>query len=147
MYLNTYGGSALLHLLIGYPRLILVFGLAGTVAMTTAPQGPGRYLGTGAYMAQLDAAFKPRLADAAIEQQARQRAVDMLERFDDAEISEAVAHTLQQCGPGCTDLATPIVIEDPELLRHVLVLYQLDRAGSGARSAATGIDATTSAQQ
>jgi len=147
MYLNTYGGSALLHLLIGYPRLILVFGLAGTVAMTTAPQGPGRYLGTGAYMAQLDAAFKPRLADAAIEQQARQRAVDMLERFDDAEISEAVAQTLQQCGPGCTDLATPIVIADPELLRHVLVLYQLDRAGSGARSAATGIDATTSAQQ
>ena len=147
MYLNTYGGSALLHLLIGYPRLILVFGLAGTVAMTTAPQGPGRYLGTGAYMAQLDAAYKPRLVDAAAEQEARQRAVDMLERFDDAAISEAVTHTLQQCGPGCTDLATPIVIEDPELLRHVLVLYQLDRAGSGARSAATGIDATTSAQQ
>ena len=147
MYLNTYGGSALLHLLIGYPRLILVFGLAGTVAMTTAPQGPGRYLGTGAYMAQLDAAYKPRLVDAAAEQEARQRAVDMLERFDDAAISEAVAHTLQQCGPGCTDLATPIVIGDPELLRHVLVLYQLDRAGSGARSAATGIDATTSAQQ
>src|SRR5262245_338863 len=147
MYLNTYGGSALLHLLIGYPRLILVFGLAGTVAMTTAPQGPGRYLGTGSYMAQLDAAYKPRLADAAAEQQARQRAVDMLERSDRTEISEAVTQTLRQCGPGCTDLATPIVIEDPELLRHVLVLYQLDRAGSGVRSAATSVDAATTAQQ
>ena len=74
MYLNTYGGSALLHLLIGYPKLILAFGLAGTVAMTTAPHGPGRYVGTGSYMAQLDAAFKPRLADAAAQQQARHRA-------------------------------------------------------------------------
>ena len=149
MYLNTYGGSGLLHLLVGYPRLILVFGLAGTVAMTTAPQGPGRYLGTGGYMAQLDAAYKARLADAAAEQQARQRAADMLERFDGAEIDEAVAHTLRQCGPGCTDLATPIVIEDPELLRHVLVLYQLDRVGSGVRSAATGteVGATTTTQQ
>ena len=144
MYLNTYGGSALLHLLIGYPRLVLVFGLAGTVAMTTAPQGPGRYLGTGAYMAQLDAAYKPRLADAAAQQQARERAVGMLERFDDAEISQAVAHTLQQCGPGCTDLATPIVIADRELLRQVLVLYQLDQAATRARAAAprSDVDAT-----
>ena len=63
MYLNTYGGSALLHLLIGYPRLVLVFGLAGLVGMTSTPLGPGRYSGTGAYLAQLDSAFKPRLAD------------------------------------------------------------------------------------
>ena len=147
MYLNTYGGSALLHLLIGYPKLILALGLAGAVAMTAAPHGPGRYIGTGGYMAHLDAAFKPRLADAAAEQQARQRAGDMLERFDEAEISEAVAHTLQRCGPGCTDLATPIVIGDPELLRQVLLLYQLDRVGSGVRTAATGLDAPTTAQE
>ncbi len=149
MYLNTYGGSALLHLLIGYPRLILVFGLAGTVAMTTAPQGPGRYIGTGSYMAQLDAAFKPRLADAAAHQQARDRAADMLERRDGAEISRAVAHTLQQCGPGCTDLATPVVIEDPELLRQVLLLYQLDQASTRARTAASAGDgvATTTARR
>ena len=50
--------------------------------MTATPHGPGRYAGTGAYMAQLDAAFKPRLADAAAEQQARQAATDMLERFE-----------------------------------------------------------------
>src|SRR5262245_62035792 len=141
MYLNTYGGSGLLHLLIGYPRLVLMFGLAGTVAMTMSPLGPGRYAGTGAYMAQLNAAYKPRLADAAAERSARQRAALMLEQLDDAEIREAVAFTLQQCGPGCTDLATPIVIEDPELLRQVLVLYQLDQAAAQSRAAAAGTEA------
>ena len=146
MYLNTFGGSGLLHLLVGYPRLILMFGIAGTVAMTATPHGPGRYAGTGAYMAQLDAALKPRLADAAAEQQARQRATEMLERLEGAEIREAVAHTLQQCGSGCTDLATPIVIDDPDLLRRVLVLYQLDQAATRARAAAAGSsDAATRA--
>lgn len=142
MYLNTYGGSALLHLLVGYPKLILLFGLAGTIAMTTAPHGPGRYAGIGAYMAQLDAAFKPRLADAADEQNARRRAIEMLEHSDGDEIDNAVAHTLRQCGPGCTDLATPIVIDNPELLRHVLVLYQLDRASSRARAAAASVESS-----
>ena len=80
MYLNTYGGSALLHLLIGYPRLVLIFGLAGLVGMTSTPLGPGRYSGTGAYLAQLDSVFKPRLAEAAAEQRARQAATDMLLR-------------------------------------------------------------------
>ena len=141
MYLNTYGGSALLHLLIGYPRLVLVFGLAGLVGMTSTPHGPGRFGGTGAYVAQLDSAFKPRMAEAAAEQRARQAATDMLERFDDSEILAAVEHTLQQCGPGCTDVATPIVIEDPALLRRVLLLYQLDLAATRARAADPRSDA------
>jgi len=141
MYLNTYGGSALLHLLIGYPRLVLVFGLAGLVGMTSTPHGPGRFGGTGAYVAQLDSAFKPRMAEAAAEQRARQAATDMLERLDDSQILAAVEYTLQQCGPGCTDLATPIVIDDPALLRHVLVLYQLDLAATRARAADPRSDA------
>jgi hypothetical protein len=141
MYINTLGGSALLHLLVAYPRLVLIFGLAGTVAMTAAPHGPGRYAGTGAYMAQLDAAFKPRLADAATERQAQARVTEMLERSDGAEIHAAVEHTLDQCGPGCTDVATPIVIDDPELLRRVLVLYQLDHAAAEARALAPSTNA------
>jgi hypothetical protein len=143
MYFNTYGGSALLHLLIGYPRLVLIFGLAGLVATTSTPHGPGRYVGTGAYVAELDAAFKPRLAEAAAEQQARKATTDMLERFDSSEILAAVEHTLQQCGSGCTDLATPIVIEDPDLLRRVLLLYQLDQAAARARVAAPRSDTET----
>jgi hypothetical protein len=132
MYLHTFGGSALLHLLMGYPRLILTFGIAGIIGMTATPHGPGRYGGTGAYMAQLDAS-KASLAEAAAEQQARQAATDMLERFEPNEIAAAVEHTLRRCGPGCTDLATPIVIDDPDLLRRVLVLYQLDQAATRAR--------------
>ena len=138
MYLNTFGGSALLHLLTGYPRLVLTFGIAGIVAMTASPHGPGRYAGTGAYMAQLDAAYKPRLADAAAEQQARDRATEMRERSNPAEIREAVEHTLHECGSGCTDLATPIVMDDPALLHRVLVLYQLDQAAARARASAPG---------
>jgi hypothetical protein len=141
MYLHTLGGSGLLHLLIGYPRLILLFGVAGIVTLTGTPHGPGRYAGTGAYLSQLDAAHQPRLAEAAAEQQARQAATDMLERSEANEILAAVQHTLQQCGPGCTDLATPIVIDDPVLLRHVLVLYQLDQAAMRARAAAPRNDA------
>ena len=143
MYLNTFGGSALLHLLMGYPRLILMFGLAGIAAMTAAPHGPGRYAGTGAYMAQLDAAYAPRLADAAAEQQARERATQMVERSDRAEIRDAVEYTLRECGAGCTDLATPIVMDDAALLQRVLVLYQLDQAAA-ARAAAPRTDATDS---
>jgi hypothetical protein len=150
MYLNTLGGSALLHLLIGYPRLILMFGIAGIVATTSTPHGPGRYAGTGAYFAQLDAAFKPSLAQAAEEQRAREAATNMIERSEAAEIQAAVEHTLQQCGSGCTDLATPIVINDPDLLRRVLVIYELDEVATRARTAATGTAAaaaTTTAQQ
>ena len=141
MYLHTLGGSALLHLLFGYPRLILLFGVAGIVTMTGTPHGPGRYAGTGAYLAQLDTAFAPRLAEAAAEQQARQAATDMLERFEPSEIHAAIEHTLEQCGPGCTDLASPLVITDPDLLRRVLVLYQLDQAATRARAAAPRSDA------
>jgi hypothetical protein len=142
MYLNTFGGSALLHILMAYPRLVLMFGLAGTVAMTAAPHGPGRYAGTGAYMAQLDAAYQPRLADAAAEQQARERAAEMLERSNPDEIREAVAHTLRECRPGCTDLATPVVIDDPALLQRVLVLYQMDQAAARARASAPRANAS-----
>jgi len=141
MYLHTLGGSALLHLLFGYPRLVLLFGVAGIVAMTGTPHGPGRSAGTGAYLEQLDAAFQPRLAEAGAEQQARQAATDMLERFEPNEIRAAIEHTLQQCGPGCTDLATPIVITEPDMLRRVLVLYQLDQAATRARAAAPRSDA------
>ena len=144
MYLNTLGGSALLHLLIGYPRLVLMFGMAGIVAMTAAPHGPGRYAGTGAYFAQLDAAFKPSMAQAAAQQRAQDAATGMLERFEAGEIRAAVEHTLQQCGPGCTDMATPIVIDDPDLLRRVLVLYQLDQAATRARAADPRGDAEAS---
>src|SRR4029434_2684082 len=101
----------LLHLLLGYPRVILALGIAGAVAATTAPQGPGRHLGTANYLAQLDASIGSRVTNGAVaEKAAHQSVTDLLEAYDPATIESAVADTLRACGPGCTDLSTPIVI-------------------------------------
>ena len=136
MYINVFGGSALLHLLIGYPRLILVLGIAGTVAATNTPHGPGRYAGTGHYLAELDAAIGQRTTNSdTAERTARQAVTDILEAYDPIAIENIVAETLDACGEGCTDLSTPIVIRDTELLRNVLTLHELDRLAGQKRSA------------
>jgi hypothetical protein len=135
MYVNVFGGgSALLHLLVGYPRVILALGIAGTVMATMAPQGPGRQLGTQSYLVRLDTAIGQRLPNGdAAERQARQAVTDMLERYDPAAIEDMVAETLHACGSGCTDLSTPIVIRDPEFLRRILLLHELDRMSTRTR--------------
>src|SRR5262245_5260368 len=138
MYINIFGGSALLHLLLGHPRLILVLGIAGTVAVTSTPHGPGRYLGTSQYLEKLDAAIEQSAEHQAAEVAARQAVRDMLEAYDPIRIENVVAETLRECGPGCTDLSTPIVIRDPELLRRVLTLHELDRTSAPARPATVG---------
>jgi hypothetical protein len=142
MYINVFGGSALLHLLIGYPRLILVLGIAGTVAATNTPHGPGRYVGTGQYLATLDAAIGERATNSdTAEQTARQAVTNMLEAYDPIAIEKTVAETLDACGDGCTDLSTPIVIRDVELLRRVLTLHELDRMSRQTRAASPGVGA------
>lgn len=142
MYINVFGGSALLHLLIGYPRLILVLGIAGTVAATNTPHGPGRYVGTGQYLATLDAAIGERATNSdTAEQTARQAVTNMLEAYDPIAIEKTVAETLDACGDGCTDLSTPIVIRDVELLRRVLTLHELDRMSMQTRAANPGVGA------
>jgi len=145
MYLHTFGGSALLHLLVGYPRVILLLGIAGAVALTNAPQGPGRYIGTGGHLARFDSASgtsTSTLALAAAEVRARDVAAQMMERNDTEGIAAAVDEALRQCGAGCTDLATPTVVTDPDLLRRVLVLYALDRMAAEAAADAAAARAT-----
>src|SRR5512147_1913393 len=128
MYLNVFGGSALLHLLLGHPKLVLALGIAGTIAVTTTPLGPGRHVGTAHYLAQLDATIGQEVANGdAKEQAARQSVTNLLEAYDTRTIENTVAETLHACGPGCTDLSTPIVIRDPELLKRVLLIHELDR--------------------
>jgi len=150
MYLNVFGGSALLHMLLGHPKLILAVGIVGAVALTNAPQGPGRYLGTAQYLARLDAAIGQGGASSdAVEKAARQSVTDLLEAYDADTIERMVAETLQACGPRCTDLSTPIVIRDPELLRRVLLIHELDRLSAAQRSSSTSssidLPATTTA--
>jgi hypothetical protein len=135
MYFPIFFGSSLLHLIAAHPRLVAMFGIAGTVALAIAPHGPGRYAGTAGYIERLDARL---IANG---QQATEWRVDAERVADDMlaegrrdEIESAVDHTLRQCGAGCTDLATPIVLGDPELLKRVLVLYQLDKMGEAARA-------------
>jgi hypothetical protein len=151
MYVNVFGGgSALLHLLAGYPKVILALGIAGTVMATIAPQGPGRHLGTGSYLVTLDSAIGQRLPNGdAAERQARQAVIDMLERYEPATIEKMVAETLRACGSGCTDLSTPIVIRDPELLRRILLLHELDRVSTRtqARERSNGRAVATAEQQ
>ena len=141
MYVNVFGGSALLHLLLGYPRVILALGLAATIAATNSPHGPGRQLGTSEYLARLDATVGERVANsAAIEAAARRAVTDMLEAYEPVTIENVVADTLRRCGPGCTDLSTPIVIRDPELLKRVLLLHELDRIAARSLPSATKPD-------
>ena len=54
------------------------------------------------------------------------------------EIESAVDRALRACGPGCTDLATPLVMSNKELLRRVLVISDLDRRVEAARNVAAG---------
>ena len=128
MYLQTFGGSAILHLIAAHPRVVALFGIAATVATLTGAVGPVRHAGTARHLEQLDAAV--RIDDpVALSRWSEAEAVAsaMLERRDDPAIAEAVAYTLRRCGTGCTDLTTRAIVEDPVLLRRVLVLYQLDK--------------------
>lgn len=136
MYFQTFGGSALLHLLLGHPRLIALLGIAATVALTGAPHGPGRYGGTGDYLDRIEANMIQGLETTEEHQERALRAAsEMLEYERTAQIEAAVGHVLRQCGPSCTDLTTPIVIDDPDLLKGVLVLYQLDKFSTASRTA------------
>lgn len=136
MYFQTFGGSALLHLLLGHPRLVALFGIAATVALTSAPHGPGRYQGTGDYLDRIEASMINSLETTTENQERAVRATsEMLEHERKEQIEAAVDYTLRQCGPSCTDLTTPVVIDDPDLLEGVLILYQLDRFSTASRIA------------
>lgn len=129
MYFQTFGGSALLHLLAAHPRVVALFGIAATVGMLISPNGPGRHIGTAGHLARIEAAVRPQAAVTEARQSAAERAAaDMMERREHGEIAAAIAHTLAVCGAGCTDISTSRIASDELLLRHVLVLYELDKA-------------------
>jgi hypothetical protein len=136
MYFPVFVGSALLHLLAAYPRVVALFGIAGTVALLIAPHGPGSYRGTAAYLDRLDAQISETAPIASEYRTRADRAVAaMLEAGRPEEIEAAVEHALSTCGSGCSDLSTPLVMRNQELLRRVLVLSDLDRRVEAARVA------------
>jgi hypothetical protein len=137
MYLPTFGGSGLLHLLAAHPRVVAIFGLAATVGALMAPQAPGRLVGTDRYMERIEAAIRPQIAVAEARQTDAERdAVRMLDGADEREIRDAVRHMLKQCGSGCTDISTERILADRALLVRVLMLNELDKIARGTRAAA-----------
>jgi hypothetical protein len=138
MYFPIFVGSALLHLLAAHPRLVALFGIAGTVALVLAPHGPGNYRGTAAYLERLDTQISEQAPMASEYRTTAERAAAaMLEAGRPEELEAAVEHALRACGSGCTDLSTPLVMRDRELLKRVLVLSDLDRGVQAARGGAT----------
>jgi hypothetical protein len=134
MYLQTFGGSALLHLLASHPRVVALFGIAATAGLLIAPHAPGRLLGTATRIERIEAAIRPQAALTEERQIAAERAAALLlERQAKADIAAAVKQTLKRCGSGCTDISTESVISDELLLERVLVLYELDKMARGPR--------------
>ena len=128
MYFNMFGGSALLHLLAGHPRVVAAFGIAGTIAMLLSPLGPGKHAGSEAYIQALDRAISSRAAldDAALIQ--ARRAAEQMSQMPKGVVHEAVRQALSACGGHCAELTPAIVENDPKLLADALLIYQLDNA-------------------
>jgi hypothetical protein len=139
MYFPIFTGSALLHLLAAHPRIVALFGIAGTVSLLFAPHGPGNYRGTATYLERLDAQIGETAPIASEYRIRAERAVDaMIANGRHEDIESAVDRALRACGPGCTDLATPLVMGNKELLKRVLVISDLDRRVEAARNVAAG---------
>lgn len=140
MYLNTFGGSGLLHLLAGHPRLIAVFGLAATVAMLASPLGPYAHGATARYAAALDASIPPGSTTAILEEANRSAA----QRLTSPEqVNRIVVDTLRLCGAPCADVPAAEVLKDPVLRRKVVVLYEANlRAVAQIDAAAARADGT-----
>ena len=129
MYLSAFGGSGLLHLLAAHPRVAAVFGIAATVSMLASPLGSGRFAGTADHLEKIERSMSDTgLATVARQARAEREASALLERGNQEAIDAAVASVLRSCGSGCTDLSTATIARDPELLRGVLILHELDEA-------------------
>jgi hypothetical protein len=138
MYFPIFVGSGLLHLLAAHPRIVALFGIAGTVSLLVAPHGPGNFRGTAAYLERLDVQIGETAPIASeYRSRAESAAAAMIDRGRPEEIESAVDRALRACGSGCTDLSTPLVMASPELLRRVLVMSDLDRRVEAARDVAT----------
>jgi hypothetical protein len=126
MYFNIFGGSALLHLLAGHPRVVAAFGIAGTVALLISPLGPGKHAGSEAYVTAIDRTIPsgPGFDIAAVAQ--ARAAAEQLAQMPKGVVHEAVKDALAACGAACVDLTPAIVESDPKLLHDALLIYQVD---------------------
>jgi len=139
MYVPTFGGSGLLHLLAAHPRVVAIFGVAMTVGALNAPHAPGRLVGTASHIERIESAIRPQVGIAEERQTAaEEEAIRLLERNDRKQIESAVRQMLRKCGAGCTDITTDRVIGDRALLVQVLMLSELDKLASQPKTDIVG---------
>jgi hypothetical protein len=140
MYFNMFGGSALLHLLAGHPRVIAAFGIAGTVAMLVSPLGPGKHTGSEGYVQAIDERVPSSAGlDSTAVAEARV-AAEQLSHMTGTVIHEAVQKALSACGNGCAELTPAIVERDPKLLHDALLIYQIDVIRNQRLASANGLN-------
>ena len=122
MYLNTFGGSGLLHILAGHPRLVAGFGLVGAVVLLASPVGPGTYRGTAKYAAAIERTIQER--GGVVSKAERQAAAELNDSRD--QLEPIVRRTIAACGAACGDVTVDGVFGDRVLLKDILVLDAID---------------------
>jgi len=120
MYLNSFGGSGLLHILAGHPRLVAGFGLVGAVALLASPVGPGTYRGTAKYATSIERVIHDRGSEQVVGNAERRAASEMNDGRE--QLEPIVRRTLAACGAPCGDVTVDSVFGDRALLKEVLVL-------------------------
>ena len=136
MYFNFLGGSALLHLLAAYPRVVAAFGIAGTVTFLISSMGPQGYMGVGGHIRALDrSVVSGNVVGPAIVDDAAVEARRMAEMPRD-EIRPIVATVLRECGRGCGDLTSAAVMGDRALLQQALYVWALNHTAADQSAAA-----------
>lgn len=131
MYLPSmlFGGSSLLHLLAGHPRVVAVFGLGALMTtLLQSPFGQPNLPGTAGYVKYLDQVARiEETVDPAVIERAR-AAARALAQASPNRIAEIVEGTLQTCGSGCVGVNTAAVLKNPSLLGDVLFVHALNEA-------------------
>jgi hypothetical protein len=124
MYLNSFGGSGLLHILAGHPRLVAGFGLAGAVVLLASSVGPGTYRGTAKYASAIERGIHDRASGQAVASAERQAAGEL--NASREELEPVVRRTIAACGAACGNVSVDSVFGDRALLHQVLVLDAID---------------------
>lgn len=130
LYLPTmlFGGSSILHLLAGHPRVVAFFGLAAAVTMTLyAPFGPQPVPGTAQYVEALDRRLvSDEAVDPAVIEDARASARALM-NASPARLRAIVDETLAACGQGCIGIDADQALKDVAVLQDVLLVHELTR--------------------
>jgi hypothetical protein len=132
MYFTSFGGSTLLHVLAGHPRLIAVLGIASAVTVLSSPLGPGAHLGTNAYASRVERAYAAKAGISESAYRSVEQSVDRLMTTQDPNLAKMIAAALDKCGTNCSDLGVAAVMANRTLERDVLMIYALDRLTTAA---------------